>query len=46
MITSPFYEQAVIGHASDALPDSFLVMVFSRKNISMQTDDTVKKSLI
>jgi hypothetical protein len=43
IITSPFYEQAVIGHASDALPYSLLVMMFSQKNSSMQTDETVKK---
>lgn len=46
IITSPSFEQAVTGHASDALPDSLLVMVCSRKNVSMQTVETFKTSRI
>jgi len=46
VITSPSYEQAVTGHGNDALPVSLLVMVFSRKNVSMQTVETFIKSRI
>jgi hypothetical protein len=34
-----------MGHASDALPDSLLAVVFRWKNISMQPVQTFEKSL-